>query len=74
MKRVLTMSDVDMFFLQVFAYNKIVSLVNCCISAISSKPLATIKLATFRVAPIATRTVAASFLVVHWPTNPLPDQ
>ena len=73
MKQVLKMSDIDRFFLQVFAYNKIVSLVNFWISAISSKP-STMKLATLRVAPIENRTVAASCAAVHWPTNPLPDQ
>ena len=70
MKRVLTMSDPNRFFLLFFAYNEIVSLVNFWISEISSKPLATMNLAKLRVAPIATKTVAASCAA----GNPLPDQ
>ena len=70
MKQVLTMSDPNRFFLLFFAYNEIVSLVNCWISVISSNPLDTMNLATLGFAPIATRTVAASCAA----GNPLPDQ
>ena len=70
MKKVLKMSDPDRFFLLFFEYNEIVSLVNFWISSISSKPLATMNLATLRVAPIANRTVTASCAA----GNPLPDQ
>ena len=54
------LSNPDRFFLLFFAYNEIVSQVNCYLSVISSKSSATMNLATLWVAPIATRTVAAS--------------
>ena len=70
MKRVLKMSDLDRFFLLFFAYKEIVYLVNCWILAISSNLSATMNLATLWVAPVATRTFAASYAAC----NGLPDQ
>ena len=70
MNQVLTMSDRGRFFLLLFAYNEIVSLVNFWISVISSNPSDTMNLAALGFAPIATRTVAASCAA----GDGLPDQ